>query len=133
MLRLLASAVAVLAVAVPPAGAANDTGFAFGRSGGSIRPFWVVIRTDGAVHVSGPVEVRRTKLTRLQLGELNRLAALGRFGSLPPTTRCPRALPDVAATFIRVGPRTVRVHGTCVAEYQRLWRALARAVRLNLT
>jgi hypothetical protein len=40
-------------------------------------------------------------------------------------------LPDVAATFVRVGPRTVRVHGTCLAHYQRVWNALARAVKIT--
>lgn len=129
MLRLVVIALAATAL-VPSAGAAGKTGFAFGRVGGSIRPYTVAIATDGLVRVSGAVEVRRTKLTRLELGELNRLAATNRFGTLPPRTNCPGALPDVAATYIRVGPRTVRVHGNCVPEYRRLWLALGRAVRL---
>lgn len=131
MLRALALAAALAAVLAEPAATAQKTGFAFGRAGGSIRPFTIVISIEGGVRTAGAVEVGRTKLTRLQLGELNRLAATNRFGTLPLRTRCPNTLPDVAETFIRVGPRTVRVHGSCVVEYQRLWKALARAVRAS--
>ncbi len=129
MLRTLAVAV-VAATLAPAAGASEQTGFAFGRTGGNIRPFTVVISTDGAVRVTGAAGVGRTHVTRLRLGELNRIAATISFGSLAPHTSCPGTLPDVAATFIRVGPRTVRVHGTCVAPYQRLWQALTRSVLL---
>lgn len=131
MLRLLVLAAAAAAAAVPAASALPKTGFAFGREGGSIRPFRVVIATDGTVRVSGPVTVGRRKVARLQLGELNRLAATSGFDTLPPRTSCPQTLPDVAETYIRVGPLTVHVHGPCVAAYQRLWKALGRAVRLS--
>jgi len=40
-------------------------------------------------------------------------------------------LPDVAATFIRVGSRRVLVHGECVARYTRFWLALSKAVQLT--
>jgi hypothetical protein len=130
MLRALAVVVATAAL-VPAAGASQQRGFAFGRAGGNIQPFRVVIATDGNVHATGATHVGRTHLTRIQLGELNRLAATNSFGSLPRSTSCAGTLPDVAATFIRVGPRTVTVHGGCLAAYQRLWTALARAVRLS--
>lgn len=130
MRRLLAVVLAAAAIA-PAAGASGKTGFAFGRAGGSIRPFTVVITTDGAVRATGSAGVGRRRLTLLQLGTLNRLAATSDFGSLAPRTDCPGTLPDVALTFIRVGPRTVRVHGDCVASYRQLWNALARAVRLS--
>jgi hypothetical protein len=131
MLRALAIAVVAAGVLAPAAMPGQKTGFAFGRTGGSIRPFTVVIGIDGRVRATGAVAIARVRLTRPQLGELNRLAAISRFGTLPPRTTCPRTLPDVAQTFIRVGPRTVHVRGACLPEYQRLWKALARAVRVS--
>ena len=130
MHRALAVLLAVGALA-SAAGASDQRGFAFGRSGGSIRPCKGVITTDGVVRLTGAAQIGRAKLSRIQLGELNRLAATGAFGTLPPMTRCPAALPDVATTFIRVGPRKVSVHGTCVPAFRQLWAALARAVRLT--
>jgi|SRR5689334_16302510 hypothetical protein len=130
-MRVLAPALAAAVVLAPAAGATQRTGFAFGRIGGNIRPFTVAIATDGRVRVNGAVQVNRIQLTRLQLGNLNRLAAIGNFGALPQMTNCTGTLPDVATTFIRVGPRTVRVHGDCVAEYRRLWTALTHAVRMT--
>jgi hypothetical protein len=131
MLRAAALLALGAAMLVPAAAASPRQGFAFGRSGGNIQPFRVVITTDGVVRVSGAAHVGRTKLTRLELGDLNRIAATGSFGSLPPSTNCPGTLPDIAATFIRVGPRTVHVHGNCVGSYGKLWKALVRAVRLS--
>ncbi|HLY94188.1 MAG TPA: hypothetical protein VKP14_05020 [Gaiellaceae bacterium] len=104
--------------------------FSFGRTGGNIIPFTVTIATSGRVQVSGPVQVDKHTLTQAQLAGLNRIAAQVRFSSLQGAM-CPRTLPDVASTFIKKGPHTVRVHGTCVAAYQRLWAALTAAVRLR--
>jgi hypothetical protein len=131
MIRALALVLAAAGVLVPTGAASQRTGFAFGRTGGNIRPFTVVITTEGRVQVSGPAEAGRSHLTRTQLGNLNRIAATGSFGALPGATNCTGALPDVATTFIRVGPRTVRVHGDCVRDYRILWKALAHAVRLT--
>ncbi len=130
MLRALAIVVATAAL-VQAAGASQQRGFAFGRSGGNIQPFRVVIATDGNVQVTGAAHTGRSHLTRIQLGELNRIAAINSFGTLPSSTNCAGTLPDVAATFIRVGPRTVSVHGGCVAAYQRLWTALTHTVGLS--
>ena len=129
MQRALAAVLAAAAL-VPAAGASQQRGFAFGRSGGNIRPFRVVITTDGGVTVTGAARIGRMHLTRVQLGVVNRIAATGSFGSLPRTTSCAGTLPDVATTFIRVGPRTVTVHGSCVPEFQHLWAALVHAVKL---
>jgi hypothetical protein len=130
MRRALALAAAA-AASVPSATAADQTGFAFGRAGGSIRPYTVVIAVTGAVHSTGPVTTRATPLSRLELAQLNRLTVMVGFARLDTATNCPKALPDVARTFIRVGRETVRVHGTCVAPYQRLFKALAHAARLR--
>jgi len=116
---------------VPAAGASEKRGFAFGRVGGNIRPYTVSIANDGVVRVSGAAEVGRMKLTLTQLAELNRVASVTRFTALPLATSCTGTLPDVAATFIRVGARTVRVHGNCVPRYSRLWKALTSAVKVS--
>lgn len=130
MRRALFLCAAGLALA-PAAAASQQAGFAFGRSGGNIRPYTVTIAADGRVSVSGPVQVGRTRLTPTQLGTLAKLASLIRFATLPKTTDCAGTLPDVAATFVRVGGRTVHVHGGCVPRYTRLWKALGSAVRLR--
>jgi hypothetical protein len=132
MAKLAAFAIAFLAAltAAAPVGAGAQRGFAFGRLGGNIVPFTVSIANDGSVKVSGPVRIGRRHLSRLQIGNLNRIAATNAFGSLAKVTNCPGALPDIAATFVRIGPRTVRVHGTCVQGYQRIYASLVKAVRL---
>jgi hypothetical protein len=131
VVRALAAVVVTVAALAPSASAASKTGIAFGRDGGNIRPYSVSISVDGAVRASGPVEVRRTKLTRLEIAELNRLAVTTGFTHLEQRTNCPGTLPDVAATYIRVGARTVHVHGNCVAPYRKLWRALQQAARIS--
>lgn len=132
MAKLAATAIALFAalVSTAPVGAAAQRGFAFGRLGGNIVPFTVSIANDGAVKVSGPVTLGRRHLSRLQIANLNRIAATNAFGSLAPATNCPGTLPDIAATFVRIGPRTVRVHGPCLQRYQRIYTALAKAVKL---
>ena len=132
MRRVLPIALLLLAVAAAePAGSAVEpTGFAFGRLGGNIRPYRVTIANSGVVHTSGPVIVRRMMLTAAQLVSLNRVATETDFEMLPTATNCSRTLPDIASTYVRVGPRTVRVHGNCVPRYAQMWKALAAAVRL---
>jgi hypothetical protein len=129
-LSLLCATLVLLALA-GAAGASPQRGFSFGRVGGNIRPYTVSIGTDGRVHVSGPVTAGRMKLTGAQLAALGRAATAARFATLPNVTNCQGTLPDVAATFIRVGARTVRVHGACVARYAKLFTALTRAVALS--
>lgn len=104
--------------------------FSFGRIGGNIIPFTVTIAATGRVQVSGPVHVGRHALTRAQIAGLDRVAAQVRFSSMQGAM-CPRTLPDVASTFIRHGSHTVRVHGACIAAYERLWNALTTAVKLT--
>lgn len=101
--------------------------FAFGRTGGNIMPFTVTIAPGGAITRTGPAPGTRARLTRQQLAGLERTAAAVHFTTLPRATSCPGTLPDVAAQFVRVGSRTVRAHGGCVARFQRLWQALANA------
>jgi hypothetical protein len=110
---------------------AQPDGFAFGRLGGNIRPYTVRIANTGAVSVDGPVQVGRKLLTPRAIGQLNLNAVVIQFARLPKARSCDGALPDVAYTFIRVGAHTVRVRGTCVPGYMRLWNALVRAVKLQ--
>jgi hypothetical protein len=131
MLRALLVLGLVAGLLASVATASQQTGFALGRTGGNIRPFTVAIAADGSVSVSGPVQVGRMKLRRAQLTALDKIAADARFTALPKTTNCSGTLPDVASTFVRVGARTVRVHGECVPRYARLWRALVSAVKLS--
>jgi hypothetical protein len=132
MLRaLLILGLAATALASGATASQQQTGFALGRTGGNIRPFTVSIDADGRVSVSGPVQAGRTKLSRAQLAALTKVAADVRFTTLPKTTNCAGTLPDVASTFVRVGARTVGVHGECVPRYARVWRALTAAVKLS--
>jgi hypothetical protein len=134
VLRVVVPAFLLLVFAVgsvPASSAVQPSGFAFGRLGGNIRPYTVTIANSGVVRTSGAVDVGRTKLTPLQLGGLNRIATETSFVTLPKATNCSGTLPDVAATYIRVGARTVRVHGGCVPRYQRLLRALQASVRIS--
>jgi hypothetical protein len=124
-------AVVLLLALVPVAGASSQRGFAFGRLGGNIRPYTVSVTSDGRVHVSGAATAGRTKLTAAQLTSLDRAAADARFTSLPAMTNCPGTLPDVATKFIRVGGKTVRVHGNCVPRFAKLFTALSHAVELS--
>lgn len=129
-LPLLAVALTFLLPADASA-ASQRFGFAFGRTGGNIRPYAVHIANSGAVSVVGPVVVGRTVLTPGQIGRLNLKAVEVQFSRLPKARSCAGVPIDVAYTFIRVGPKTVRVRGTCVPGYTRLWLALVRAVRLT--
>lgn len=128
-----AAAAAVALAVVAGAGAATvpAQGFAFGRVGGNIIPFTVTISAGGRVRSQGPVRIGRHTLTHAQLVALAAVAARAHFSTLPPTTECPGTLPDVASTFVRVGTRTVRVHGGCVPRYTRVWNALNAAVKLT--
>ena len=105
------------------------TGFAFGRAGGNIRPFRVSISVDAVVHATGAAPQHAAKVTKLELATLNRVAYETDFIHLPAATACRGALPDAATLFIRVGGRTVRVHGSCVPRFDRLWAVLVKSVR----
>jgi hypothetical protein len=106
-----------------------QTGFAFGRSGGNIMPFRISIAVDGTISATGASPPHGVKLTKLELATLNRVVYETNFVALPKIVSCRQTLPDVATEFIRVGSRTTHVHGGCIARFNRLWAAMARAVR----
>jgi hypothetical protein len=126
MRRLLVTTAVLLAIVASAAGASAKTGFEFGRVGGNIRPFTIVIANTGAVTATGAAPAHTPAVTKQQLAELNRIAFEIAFDRLPLVTSCPATLPDVAAQVIRVGGRTVRVHGGCLHRFNRLWTALNR-------
>lgn len=129
MRRVVPVAVLLALTGVLPAAATVEpTGFAFGRLGGNIRPYGVTIANSGVVRTSGAVRVGRRRVTAMQLAALNRIATETHFTMLPAATNCRGSLPDIATTYVRVGARTVRVHGTCVPRYERLLRALKASV-----
>ncbi|MES1246432.1 MAG: hypothetical protein ABUS54_02010 [Actinomycetota bacterium] len=129
MRRLTVIGAALVLVPAASASSKPKTGFEFGRTGGSIAPFTLTVATTGAVHATGAAPDHRTRLSKEQLALLNRVAFVVDFEHLAPVTACATTLPDVAAQFIRVGNRTVRVHGGCVARFNRLWNALSAATR----
>lgn len=130
-MRRIVVGLGAAALLVPAAATAakSQTGFAFGRDGGNIMPFTITVATNGSVKDSGSAPAHRTLVTMQQLATLNRVAFEVDFEHLRTVTACPKTLPDIAAEFIRVGDRTVRVHGRCVARFNRLWAALSRATR----
>jgi hypothetical protein len=103
-------------------------GFEFGRTGGNIRPFTVTISRTGVVRTAGAAPQHVAVVSRHQLTVLTGIALAIRFSTIPAVTACPNTLPDIAAQFIRVEGRTVRVHGACLKRFDRLWTALNRAV-----
>ena len=104
-----------------------QTGFAYGRNGGNIMPFTVTIATTGAVKTIGPAPTHVARISKQQLANLSRIAFDARFTTLPVVTACPNTLPDIAARWIRVGGRTIRVHGACLNGFNRMWTALNHA------
>jgi hypothetical protein len=129
---ILFAALAALTSLVPAADATTQpTGFAFGRLGGNIRPYIVTIANSGVVRTFGAVMVERGHITTAQLAQLNRVATETHFTVIPTSTNCHGSMPDVATTFVRVGARTVRVHGSCAPRYQRMLKALMASVHLD--
>ncbi len=97
----------------------------FGVVGGNVMGYSVVISPSGRVRSHGPVRVVRQQLSRSQLASVSRLSA----NAAGLTSRqCAGTLPDIASEYLRVGGRTIRVHGSCEPRFQRVWDRLAVAV-----
>jgi hypothetical protein len=106
-----------------------QTGFAFGRTGGNIMPFSIAIAANGHVTATGAAPAHTATVSKVRLATLERAAGDAKLQTMPAMTLCPGTLPDIAAQYIRVGRRTVRVHGACVARFNRLWAVLNHSVR----
>jgi hypothetical protein len=140
-MRLFAAAIASLVLALLGAAANGSTGalgsrsasagFTFGRSGGNIAPFRVVIARNGRVTSQGPVTLANAHhaVSADALRGMLKLAQAEGFFSLPRTVLCPRTLPDVASFFVTVsrstGTKTVTVHGGCRARFNEVYAVLS--------
>ena len=133
MIRL-ALALSVLTASTAFAAPSPPTSYAFGRTGGSIRPFTVSISASGAVRAAGAVQVQKRQVTARALAKIAAVVKAERFASLPAATRCPGTLPDIASQFVTVRTgapkRTVLVHGGCSPRFAAVFEALSRAVGL---
>ena len=140
-MRLVAAVVASLMLALL-VGAADrssgaleakpaSAGFTFGRSGGNIAPFSVVIARNGRVTSHGAVTLANPhrSVSSDALGGMLKLAEAEGFFSLPKTVLCSRTLPDVASFFVTVsratGTKTVTVHGGCKARFNQVYAVLS--------
>ena len=70
-------------------------------------------------------------MTAAQLASIAKTVSSAELSKLAPSTLCLATLPDFAASWISVGPRKVSVRGTCSPRFDRVWNALASAVRLS--
>lgn len=132
VLVALAAACLSLGSTLSAGAASTQPSFAFGRTGGNIQPFTVVIARDGSVKATGPVETARKLLTAKTMARLAALAATEHFFSLRQQISCPGSLPDFAFRSITVSPapgktRTVLVRGGCRPGFNTLYTALAAA------
>ena len=97
----------------------------FGISGGNIAPYSVSIQPTGTVKVRASLGLHARR--RIAPARLRQLRSEIRRAHLE-SRRCPGVLPDFASRYIRVGSRTVTVHGGCDLAFNRVWNDLSRAV-----
>ena len=100
---------------------------AFGITGGNVVGYRVSIQPDGSIRSTGSARAIRRQITAARLRQLRDEIEHAHLTS----RSCPGVLPDLARQFIRVGRRTVTVHGNCDAAFTRVWRDLARAIALR--
>ena len=119
----------MLAVALSGCGssAAGRPPIVFGITGGNIAPYRVSIQPNGTVRVRGSLQVRRRQVPAATVRRLRREVQ----GSNLRSRRCAGTLPDVGSQFIRVGSRTVTVHGGCDPRFAGVWNDLGQAVGLR--
>jgi hypothetical protein len=107
--------------------------FAFGGNGPH-GAYVVRIKGDGSVHASGDDGLTRAaaQITASQLAALERGSTRAHFGALPSYTRCSGSTRN-ATTWIQIGSKKVTVAGTCLAAYQKLWKALVAATHFFMS
>ncbi|TML72875.1 MAG: hypothetical protein E6G12_12050 [Actinobacteria bacterium] len=125
----LVVAVVVLALVAAACGtsAARRTPIAFGITGGNVRGYSVTIQPDGSVHSKGSQPGVRRQLVLTRVRQLEREIQQAHLTN----RQCGGVLPDIASRYVRVGGRTVTVHGDCEAGFERVWDDLAQAVALR--
>ncbi len=117
----------VFAVALGGCGsaAAAGTPILFGISGGNIAPYRVSIERTGIVKIRPSLGLHPRR--RLAPARVRQLRSEIRQAHLE-SRRCSGVLPDIASRYIRVGSRTVTVHGGCERAFTRVWNDLTSAV-----
>jgi len=110
-------------------GATEHAPIVFGITGGNMVPYRVSIEPNGSVRVTGSGLASRRHVTPARVRNLQREIQQAHLGG----RRCAGVLPDVASRYIRLGGRTVTVHGTCDQRFQRVWNDLLRGVALLRT
>ena len=114
-------------IAASGAGAATQ-GFAFGRSGGNIRPLEARISATGRVVVDNE---RRGLLSSARIGALRSLLERERFTALPTRILCRGVLPDIATRHVSAAGKSVSVQGGCSVRFNRVYASLARAAGIS--
>lgn len=111
--------------------------FTFGREGGNIRPFTVVIAADGTVTVTGAIKVSSPSphLSTDAPAGLLKLAKAERFFRMPRLISGSHVLPDFASLFIAIhragGTKTVSVHGARRPRFNQLYAVLMAAAGVS--
>jgi hypothetical protein len=124
-LVVLAASVAALAACGPTA--VSHRPIVFGITGGNIAPYRVSIQPNGSVRVSGSRGSRRRQIAPTRVRQLTNEIQRAHLAN----RSCAGVLPDVASEYIRVGGRTVTVHGGCEASFLRVWDDLVQGVGLS--
>jgi hypothetical protein len=123
---LLAIVVLAAAAACGASAAANPP-IRFGVTGGNLAGYKVTIQPGGSVRIKGTLTTAADKITPAQVRRLRREIRHAHLTS----RHCPGVLPDFASHFIELGGRTVTVHGSCEARFQRVWNDLVRTTGLG--
>jgi hypothetical protein len=131
---LLAAALFVLSGGGAAKVRSGTARFEFGRTGGNIAPFKVVINPDGTISRSGPVRLAHPK-TRARSAQLLHFAQSQGFWSLPGRTSCQGFFPDAASRFVTIHTPTrthrVTVRGQCSPRFARIYLELASAATVT--
>jgi hypothetical protein len=102
----------------------TSTRISFGITGGNVVGYRVSIQPDGSVRSTGSARAIRPRIATARFRQLRDEIEHAQLVS----RSCPGALPDLARQYIRVGRRTVTVHGDCEPAFARVWTDLTRAV-----
>jgi hypothetical protein len=108
-------------------GTTGHTPIVFGITGGNIRPYRVSIQPNGSVRVRGAQRTARRQIPPARVQQLRHEIQRAHLGG----RMCSGVLPDAAGRYIRLGSRTVTVHGDCEAPFEVVWSDLEQAVGLR--
>jgi hypothetical protein len=101
----------------------------FGVTGGNIVPFTISISPDGKINEQGTLRVGKKHVASATVASLSDAVR----SDLPGLSdrQCKGTLPDVGSRFIKADGKTVTVHGSCEAGFERLWSQLTAAAGLD--